>query len=73
MANPVEDGWITHDGGECPVASDVNVEIRLVHRDGDLWERDGYEVAGWFDGLGWWDDPSRFNRIVAYRIVEQGK
>lgn len=63
--------WIEWKGGECPVPKDTLVAVRLVHKEtGEEWERAGFEEAGHFDGLNWWNGCGRRYRITAYRIVK---
>lgn len=61
--------WIEWAGGPCPVAPDALVEIKLRHGDGEIWEREGAEEAGWFDSVGWWDGTAKYNRIISYRLA----
>ena len=58
---PAADGWITWEGGECPVAGDTVVEIRCRNLVSDSGEADSFD----------WDHlaDSGYN-VIAYRIVE---
>lgn len=69
-AEQIADGWIEHDGGECPVPRDALVKVRF--RNGD--EQSGR--ACWFDGgisykpsdWNWQKSRSQHNSwIIAYR------
>lgn len=65
------EGWIEHDGSECPVGASVEVQLRVRRRhDGSIWERPGSDRADWFKDMGWWTGEGRHHRIVAYRIVQ---
>ena len=64
-----EDGWIEWKGGECPVDGDTLVEVRCL-LDGEPWDREGADEAGWFDSLDWWKRAgSEHCKITAYRVV----
>ncbi len=56
------DGWIEWTGGECPVAAETTVEIKL--RSGHT-DRDEASHITWFKH----DWGARRSDIVAYRVV----
>lgn len=62
-----EDGWIPHDGNECPVGDHTIVQIKI---------RDGLVSAPERAGSWGWRDIGRSkphrHDIIAYRIVENG-
>jgi hypothetical protein len=61
-AKPAPGEWIEWAGGECPIADDVQHEIRM--RDG--WESSrGADAQMW---SGWGHDDSAYD-IVAYRVL----
>ena len=53
--------WIEWNGGECPVAGDVVVDVK--RRDGQVSQADQFSEWRWSH----WPDPSD---IVAYRLVD---
>jgi hypothetical protein len=56
--------WIEWMGGECPVANDVQVIVRL--------RNDGAKERSypWPADALWWDHRKRGSDIIAYRIVD---
>lgn len=58
---PFGDGWIKWEGGDCPVASETQVVVRLREGDEDL-----RMVARIWD----WKHYGHSGDIVAYRVVE---
>lgn len=62
--------WINWNGGHCPVPLDTCVKVKLIHKSGTKRDRDGYDSAEHFNGLGWWRGIDTNWRIYAYRIVE---
>jgi hypothetical protein len=67
-----QDGFIIHDGGECPVPPWTRVEVEVIgvnigrdnpyHSTGKAGHYDYHMVSSWWEG-------KRHVRIVAYRIV----
>ena len=62
----IAEGWIEHDGGECPVSGSVMVQTMLYG---------GYTGAmGKAKPAEWWIwSRNTFYPIVAYRVVDQGE
>jgi len=58
--------WIEWKGGECPVAPDTRVEVRL--RNGDSYS---HASAGWW--VWKWRDLKDTHDIVAYRVLNGEK
>lgn len=56
-----DDGWITWNGGECPVSGDTKVKV--MFRDGD---HGGEVVAGSVD----WAHYGSDGDVIAYRVVK---
>lgn len=67
LPNPDEDGWIKWEGGECPVAADAIVEVKLSCEEGGWnWESDPHPAWAW-----WWGwNEGKNTDIIAYRIVK---
>jgi hypothetical protein len=66
-----QDGFIRHDGGECPVPPWTRVEIEVEDDAGWRWKwQHGSQLAGgWVPA--WWTRRHREGpRITAYRIVK---
>ena len=60
-AKPAPGEWIEWAGGECPIADDVQHQIRT---------RDGWESNVDTDAYGWdWTRRHGDNAIVAYRVL----
>lgn len=58
---PDQDGWITWNGGECPVDSKTLVEMEI---------RSGEKSTG-TAGDWWWGCDNQCYDIVAYRVVKE--
>lgn len=56
-----EDGWIVWNGGKCPVAPDMNVEVELRSKDTGVGS-----AKTWY-----WKHDGCYSDIVAYRVVKQ--
>lgn len=59
------DGWIEWGGGDCPVAADALVEVKL--RNGTEWTGRDAEYRDYWD----WSHDEIGGDIVAYRLVEK--
>jgi hypothetical protein len=59
----LENPWMVHHGGECPVSDWVNLEA--LSRDGDILS----VKAGWYNNQ--WNHVFDCDDIIAYRILEQ--
>lgn len=55
-----ENAWIEHDGGECPVADDARVVVKL--------RRYGEQPECFADTVAWKHSPVSANDIIAYRL-----
>jgi len=65
-----EDGWIEHDGGECPVDPDTCVHFRTIFEKAtpDIGiNEDDHRVAG---SLKWEWVGDEMQDITAYRVVQ---
>lgn len=59
----VQEGWVEWNGGECPVADDDLIDVRI--RDGRVYyDADGFDFR-WEHGGGF----SPANDLIAYRVV----
>lgn len=62
MNKQCDEGWIEWDGGDCPVATDVRVDVKFRDGTDDL---SGESADTWG-----WDHSYGSQDIVAYRVVK---
>ncbi len=62
----IAEGWIAHDGGECPVDDDVMIQTILL--DGTKGAMGNANPANW-----WTWSRNTCYPIIAYRVVDQGE
>lgn len=61
------EGWVAHDGGECPVPLDSCPDV--MFRDGAYEPGTNWPAKYWARPLDWWrhQSPDRSADIIAYR------
>lgn len=62
---PLEAGWVAHDGGPCPVPEGTLIELRVTNRDGSPAYTDLKSVRS-----GWRWNHSGTRNITHYRIIK---
>jgi hypothetical protein len=67
MTTPDKDGWITHDGGPCPVAPEMLVQLRQ-HMGGGVFSRSIIDTADVMD----WSEPCAYRIFVPAHTVTPG-
>lgn len=66
-----ETKWHKHTSDVMPVHGGTIVKIK-ISVDGEVREREGEDLAAWFDELDWWQRRRRVH-ITEYRVMDDAK